>query len=86
MTHRSSPRTAVAIAVAAVLANTALALPAQADGELDSIRPTPTRAAPAASPATDQFIVGIQGGPGIGSEAAATSEAASRACPPVRRW
>ncbi|GKV72850.1 S8 family peptidase [Pseudarthrobacter sp. NCCP-2145] len=79
MTHRSSPRTAVAIAVAAVLANTALALPAQADGELDSIRPTPTRAAPAASPATDQFIVGIQGGPGIGSEAAATSEAARMA-------
>ncbi|MFN3925575.1 MAG: hypothetical protein ACK4K6_18340, partial [Pseudarthrobacter sp.] len=71
--------TAVALAVAAALANATLALPARADGGLDNIRPTPQRAAPAASPATDQFIVGIQGGPGIGSEAAATSEAARMA-------
>lgn len=77
MTHRFSPRTAVALAVAAALAGTTLAaLPAHADGELDNIRPTPPRAAAAVAPATDQFIVGIQGGPGIGSQAAATSQAA----------
>jgi hypothetical protein len=79
MTHRFSPRTAVAIALAAVLANTALAFPARAEGGLDNIRPTPPRPAPVAAPATDQFIVGIHGGAGIGSEAAATSEVARMA-------
>ena len=84
MTHRFSPRTAVAIALAAVLANTTLALPARADGGLDNIRPTPPRAAPATGPATDQFIVGIQGGPGIASEAAATFQAPGIRMPAVR--
>ncbi|PNI10503.1 serine protease [Arthrobacter sp. AFG7.2] len=81
MTHRISPRTAVALSLAAVLAHTTLAaLPAQADNELDNIRKTPPRAAaPAVDPATDQFIVGIQGGPGTASESAVTSEAAQMA-------
>ncbi len=81
MTHHFRPFSAVAIALAAVLANASLvSIPAQADDELDNIRTTPPRAAaPAASPATDQFIVGIKGGPRISSEAAATSEAASEA-------
>ncbi|MBD1590450.1 S8 family serine peptidase [Arthrobacter sp. S1_S22] len=81
MTHHFRPFAAVAISLAAVLASTTLAaLPAQADDHLDDIRRTPPRAAaPAVAPATDQFIVGIKGGPGIASEAAATSEAAGKA-------
>ncbi|MEV8000968.1 S8 family peptidase [Pseudarthrobacter oxydans] len=81
MTHHFRPFAAVAICLAAVLANTTLAaLPAQADDHLDDIRRTPPRAAaPVVAPATDQFIVGIKGGPGIASEAAVTSEAAGKA-------
>ena len=80
MTHRFPPFTAVAMAVVAALANLSLAaLPAQADEELDKIRKTPARAAPAAPAPTDQFIVGVKGGSGVGSEAATTSEAARQA-------
>ena len=72
------PLAAVALAIGAVLANASLtALPAQAD-ELD-IRPATPNTAPAPPAATDQFIVGIKGRPGIASEAAATSEAARQA-------
>ena len=81
MTHRFRPFAAVAISLAAVLANTTLAaLPAQADDELDNIRSTPPRAAaPAAAPATDQFIVGIKGGHGVVSEAAVSNVAGKAA-------
>lgn len=81
MTHHVPPFTAVAVAVAAVLANLSLAaLPAQAEDELENIRKTkPGVAAPAVSAATDQFIVGIKEGPAVRSEAAITSEAAGEA-------
>lgn len=80
MTHRFSPRTAVALALAPALAGISLAaLPAQAEDQLDNIRRTPPQAAAAEARATDQFIVGMRGGPGIQSEAAATSVAVREA-------
>lgn len=79
MTHHFRPCAAVVIALSAALANISLtALPAQAN-ELDNIRKSDPRTAPAVSVPTDQFIVGIKGQPGIASEAAQTSQAAQEA-------